>query len=430
MGKEVRLRFLPLAVALVLPLFLWCKGVAAGDENYSFHLGGYARTWASFNLHDQPETEGYQDRYKLSMLRGSLLLDLDARTGPFTWKVIARGEQEARTDYLTRLQEDVYSGHNQFGILDSKDTMDFMSGHHYNYGEIREAYVEFEPIKRLKLRLGRQQVVWGETDFFRAMDIVHGWEYRWRFFLEPENEEVRKPLILANVMIQVPELNNGSLQFIFRPGPLNRAGWQHNEYPLDGGRWSPQPYKGLNTASIGKYDFDHPDGDMDDDTWGVRWSGIAGPINYSLAYLKTFNFEPMCQSSITEHAYMPHKTGLKYWPTNVTDGLAADLIYPKIELVGGTVSGYVPWLDAVLSAEISYTFDEAHNVGSRFDAGPPLLGKLVAEGLFAWMEKGAPASDGMDGHIAGYPLLLDETPLKWLVSHLINSVPTNGNTTL
>jgi len=379
---------------LLFPL-LWCNPISAGAEEgsegaegavetaggdkYSFHLGGYVRTWASMNLKDMPETEGYNDRYKLSMLRGSLKLDCDAKTGPFTWKVIGRGDQEIRTDYLTHLQEINQTYMNVFGSSEGRDSTGTEITDQYNQGEFREYYVEFDPLKRVKLRLGRQQVVWGETDFFRAMDVVHGFDYRWRFFMEPENEELRKPLILANAMIQVPELN-GSLQLIYRPG-WDRPSWIGNTFPLVGGRWNPQATKGLDILSPVKYDYDYPDGDTDDATWGARWSGIAGPISYSLAYLKTFNNDLVLNSGIREYAFERKET----------TGLAGDFVYPKIDLVGVTATGYAPWIDAVLSTEIVYTFSEAFNKGTgglvdpldyrttpTTNAGPALLGRGVA----------------------------------------------------
>ncbi len=56
------------------------SGAAEDDGNY-FRLGGYVRGWAAFNLQDIPETKG-NDKGKMSMLRGSILLDADAATGP------------------------------------------------------------------------------------------------------------------------------------------------------------------------------------------------------------------------------------------------------------------------------------------------------------------------------------------------------------
>jgi hypothetical protein len=414
MGKAIKSRFSLQTFIFVLLLFplTWCtvptsataeeeaEGAAGGGEKYSFHLGGYVRTWASINLQDRPETNNrlirdpatgrliyddtnadYNDRYKFSMLRGSLKLDLDAKTGPFTWKVIGRADQELRSDYLTHLQEINQTGFNNFGSNNMQDSPGTEIMDQYNQGEFREYYVEFDPIQRVKLRLGRQQVVWGETDFFRAMDVIHGYDYRWRLFIEPENEELRKPLILANAMIQVPEVG-GSLQAIFRPGALNRPSWTGNTYPLEGGRWNPQPAHAWDVLGPAKYNYDYPDGDTDDATWGARWSGIAGPISYSLIYLKTFNNDPVLNPGLKEFAFENQET----------TGLAGDLVFPKIDVAGVTASGYAPWLDAVLSTEVVYTFREAFNKGgsatpmNKYDSlgsniGPPLLGKAVANAL-------------------------------------------------
>ena len=87
----------------------------------------------------------------------------------------------------------------------------------YDDQELRELFVQFDIGPYAHFRLGRQQVVWGETDFFRAMDIIHGYDLRWRLFLELENEELRKPLILANVSFDIPWIDGG-VQFIYRPG--------------------------------------------------------------------------------------------------------------------------------------------------------------------------------------------------------------------
>ena len=64
----------------------------------------------------------------------------------------------------------------------------------YDSTELRELYTTFTLGDRFHFKLGRQQVVWGETDFFRAMDIIHGYDLRWRSFLELENEELRRLL--------------------------------------------------------------------------------------------------------------------------------------------------------------------------------------------------------------------------------------------
>jgi hypothetical protein len=358
-GKHTK-RMLPALCALSA---LAAPGVQAADGN-SFHVGGYVRAGASINLQDAPETPD-NDRGKLSMLRGTVLIDADADFGVAKVKAIARAAREMKTDYLEDLETRVKAatpGGPGSNLMDL-----------YNEAELREFHVEFDPTPRLKVRLGKQQVVWGETDFFRALDVVHGFDYRWRGFLEPENEELRKPLIMANFMLQVPEAD-GSLQFLFRPG-WDRDRDIGNTVDLAGGRWRPQPYRGIDTLSATNFDYRHPEGDTEDRTWGARWSGKAGPVNYSLAYLETFNGDPVLNS-----AFAPYK--------KTPSGMLGDWIHPKVEVYGATLSGYAQAIDAVFSGEFALTKDAAFNVGSTsFMPGvlPEGLGGIVRKDTFMTM---------------------------------------------
>jgi hypothetical protein len=345
----------PRKIAAALLLASLAGSVTAAENDGAeptFTMGGYLRGSASFNLQNPPET-AQNDKYDLSMLRGSLLLDADAKLGAgIKLKAIARLDREAKTGYMKRL--DNLPG--QAGNL-----MD-----EYNNADMRELYVDFPVGDRVNFRLGKQQVVWGETDFFRALDVVHGFDYRWRSFLEVENEELRKPLILGNMRIQVPEAN-GSLQAIVRPG-WDRGKDIGNTYDLSGGRWANQPNKGVNFfgpspvpgMNLTNYDYDHPDGNIKDVTGGMRWAGEAAGLNYSVAYMKTFNNDPVVNPSALIGG-TPYKVAPK--------GLLGDFIYPKIDVLGATASGYSEALDAVLSTEIVYNKDVPFNYGSNFGGG-------------------------------------------------------------
>ncbi|NMG74724.1 DUF1302 family protein [Aromatoleum diolicum] len=334
-----------IAAALAM-LSVGCGIAHAGDgsegesENF-FRLGGYVRGWSAFNLQDIPETEA-NDRGKLSMLRGSLLLDADARTGPIKWKAVGRLDREYKTDYLKDLEDlrktNGTTGGDASSILDN-----------YNQSELREFWGEFKVGERATFRLGKQQIVWGESDFFHAMDVVHGYDLSWRLFFEGENEEWRKPLWLASMKLDVPEAD-GELHAYVRPG-LDRCKDIGNTYDIQGGRWFFQPYRGFDLTAVTTLDCDHPEGDKDDVTGGIRWSGLAGPLNYSLAYIKTFAADPVANS-----VFAPYK--------QAPDGPLFDLIHPMIDVLGATVSGYSAPLDAVLSAEIAYTIDQPYNVGT------------------------------------------------------------------
>jgi hypothetical protein len=370
-----RVPFLSVLSLLLLPFF--CTPVFAeegAERPNAFNLGGYVRTWAQMNLQDEKATKE-NDRWDFNMLRGSLLLDADQKIdktpiGPVSFKVIARIDRELMTNYLRRLQDLSRSGINQLGGTGGPG--DNMKEDIYDKAEIREWYVDMAPFERLQLRIGKQQVVWGETDFFRAMDVVHGYDYRWRMFMEPENEELRKPLIMLNARIQVPELG-GSLQLLLRPG-FDRDKDVGNTYDVNGGRYSLSSLKGLDfnaflknglkaadgsylvppNTQIVAYNKRHPDGDVNDPTYGVRWAGQAGPIGYTLNYLKTFSNDPV-ENTTRRIAGYP-LNGVE--PAN---GALIELIHPKIDVFGLTLNGYVPLVDAVFSTEVVFTRDQPYN---------------------------------------------------------------------
>ncbi|NMF96561.1 LysR family transcriptional regulator [Aromatoleum toluolicum] len=331
------------------------KSWAADD--FSFNLSGYARGWVSVNLEDQPELKaiGEKSKGKLSMVRGSLLLDADAKTGAVKWKAIGRVDREYKTDYLKdleRLRET--NGTDQGGhansILDN-----------YNRGEIREFWAEIPLGERVTVKAGKQQLVWGESDFFHAMDLVHGYDLSWRLFFEGENEEWRKPLTLISTKIRVPEAD-GMLAAYIRPG-VDRCQDIGNTYDIQGGRWFFQPYRGFDLTAVTDKDCDHPSGDYRDVTGGVRWSGEAFGLNYSLAWLTTFSADPVANS-----AFRPYK--------KAPEGAVFDRIHPQIDVYGMTVSGYSATLDAVLSAEMAYTKDQPYNIGTGAFLDPVVPGNV------------------------------------------------------
>ena len=310
------------------------------ESGNSFHIGGYLRGWTSFNLQDQPETPA-DDKWKASMVRGSALLDVDASTGPVKWKAIGRVDQEYKTNYLKDLQNVRVATGTTGG--DSNNIMD-----NYNNAKLRELWGEFKLGDRTSVKVGRQQIVWGESDFFHAMDLVHGYDLSWRLFFEGENEEWRKPLWLISAKIQVPEAA-GQVQAFIRPG-LDSCKDIGNTYDIRGGRWFFQPYRGFDLTALTEADCRHPDGDYRKTTGGIRWSGEAGPVNYSLAYIRTFAADPVANSAFAP--FMKAPTGPVF-----------DLIHPEIDVLGATVSGYNATIDSVLSAEVAFTKDQPYNVG-------------------------------------------------------------------
>ncbi len=310
------------------------------QDNISIH--GFFRQRISFNMENPIET-ARDDRYDISMLRSTLYVEANARFNRLGITAITRFDWEYMTRYLRRL--DRMTSRHLRGEYDSYD--------------IRELYADMYLFKdRLFLRIGKQQVVWGKTDFFRGLDIIHGFDYRWRSFLEPENELVRKPLILINAELQVPELD-GSLQVVVRPG-LDRKQDIGNTYDAFGGRWANQPNKGVNSLDSLRYNLEHFEGDRDDWTYGIRWSGRIAGIEYSLNYLRTFNNDPVVNPAAAIGGDPLHEG-----PENDF----AEFIYPHVDIVGFTINYYISRFDIIVRGEFSYTWDQPYNFGRKFRDG-------------------------------------------------------------
>lgn len=329
-----------------------------GDN--SIKVGGWLRNWTGFNLDKVPGSQMKTLWWDPSMVRNELLLDMDAKTGDVGWKFIGRYDREVKTDYLSRLNS-INTANSPNGMVGSGH--DWMN--QYNTTQFldaaREFYSTFDVGDRFNFRLGKQQIVWGESDFFHAMDIISGFDYRQRLFFE-NNEEYRKPLIMAKTNISVPELD-GNLDLFIRPSldPGNAIG---NSYAIEGGRWAVSPYQGVDFTSFTHYNYHVAGANKDDPTYGARWKGDWNEIGYSLAYMRTFNPDPVMNPSrmnSTLSAFGVSNT--KQWGGSDSSQILGDWIYPEIHAFGGTANYYFAPLDTVVNIESVFVPNKPYNFG-------------------------------------------------------------------
>ena len=307
-----------------------------------FKVSGYLRQYVSANLEDQPETTR-DDEFKLQMNRSTLFLDVTTDTGPLAWTGRFRFSKDWGSGYEDDLEDltDLGGGFNRADFDEE-----------YDEADIRELYVTWPVNDSLDLSFGKQQVVWGETDFFHATDVIHGYDLRWRTFLVPENEDVRKAQILAVANILVPQAK-GDLQIVVRPG-LDHHDKIGNSIPAFGGRWSGNMNKGFNLIGSAPFNYHHELGDTDDAHYGLRWNGTLGQnddLNYSLNYYhgqSGFQQDPILVCDVQADFYNGACTG----PFN---GLA--FIFPETDTLGASASGYFAGIDSVWRAEVAYTPD-------------------------------------------------------------------------
>lgn len=342
--KRARALLLPLAALAVSPAHA-AEAPEAGQSEVSF--GGYLRAYLGWNADNPTELAGKNSRGRLAMQREELYLEADGKHEKLQWKLAGRAAREQATGYLKDLQ-DLTRQRTGFGQDPGFDIDSF-----YTNEEIREAWVQFQPHERVNVKLGKQQVVWGETDIFQALDVIHGQNFSWAPLLH-EPDETRKPLFLLNTTFFVPEAN-GSLQLVVRPG------WDDDKdlgstWDVYGGRSRVVGYKGYSTYYGAGHDWNHPEGKKDDVTYALRWKGTASGVGYHLSYVRSF----YTRNPIANSAFAPYQRN----PVDNGNGGVYNLITPIVDVFGAGVNGYFQPLDTVLTAEVVYTDGEPFNQGS------------------------------------------------------------------
>lgn len=321
-----------------------------------FRISGYLRENMAVGFQDHPERSAATGdkvggRGDILMQRHSMLLEGYADFGWAYLGAVGRFSREEMTPYLRDLQKSSKATAAMFGG-NATSFRDF-----YDEEEMREYYIGFDVGERLHFKLGKQQVVWGESDGFQAMDVIHGYDFSWRSSLEGENEELRKPLVLANARIDMPELN-GSLQLIFRPG-WDKADEIGYTVDLFGGRWAGQPNKGVDTLALIPYNPDHPSGDTDSPSYGFRWTGIApvgGDIGYGIGFYHGPKLAPVINSIFNPFGPAP------------SNGFA-EFINPIVDTYGVSFNAYSATIDSTVNGELAFTPNEQYNYGFVNGAG-------------------------------------------------------------
>ena len=341
------------ACVAVIPTVTHAGGIVGGPH---YQFSGYVRENISIGFENHPERSAATGKRfggagDILMQRHSMLLEGAVDFGWAYFGAVGRFSREEMTPFLKDLQRSSKATAAMFGGQASS-FRDF-----YDEQEMREYYLGFNLTDRVKMTLGKQQVVWGESDGFQAMDVIHGFDFSWRFGLEGENEELRKPLILANTEIAIPELN-GALQLIYRPG-WDKASDIGFTVDLFGGRWAAQPNHGVDTLALIPYNPDHPAGDTDDPSYGFRWTGtapIAGTVGYAVGFYHGPKLAPVVNSVFNPFGPAP-KNGF------------AEFINPIVDTYGVSFNAYSGALDATINGELAYTPNEPYNYGFTFGAG-------------------------------------------------------------
>ena len=207
--------------------------------------------------------------------------------------------------------------------------------------EIRELYID-SYFNDAFLRVGKQQVVWGQADGLKVLDVVNPQSYR-EFILD-DFDNSRIPLWALNA--ELPIGVKSLVQLIWIPDTT------YNDIPETGSAFAyssprivPQPMSGFSTVT---QDSNKPDNLVSDSDFGARVSTFAGGWDITLNYLYHYNDDPVFyrQISGTQVTITPE--------------------YERTHLVGGTLNNVFG--DYIFRSEVGYSTNSYHVNNDATDA--------------------------------------------------------------
>lgn len=203
--------------------------------------------------------------------------------------------------------------------------------------DIWEAYADITKGRGF-LRVGRQNLSWGETDIFQLLDRINPIDNTFGGSFE-DLDDRRIPIWMVRGTYnfgQIGPITNFTLEGFVNPGMVDQQVAPMAPYGTPYAYPSPPP--ALPTR------LHDPDNTLDESRAGLRVQGVVGEnFNFSLAHYKTFVDTPAAIVSID--------------PT-VPGFVAQDLYYKTEQVTGASVSFFEPHIEAIVRAEVAWMWDE------------------------------------------------------------------------
>ena len=264
-------------------------------------------SWGVVSLRPDLEVEGFVQAQNI--LRESMFQDakfiMQRNTAQLEAKYYFLQESQAFGRFDTGFIEDASLTVIGRGVYDSiydigdafseKFTAQEKEKRKFEY-KLREIYTDIA-IPPFSLRLGRQQVVWGETDNFRALDVINPLDLRWHWSRESW-EDIRIPLWMARAIYDIGKI--GPLEESFVESVWIPWDYQRSKTTTDPRRPWAFIGQGLRTRANAAivdgqlYDIQttvidrKPDRALESSQAGIRFKGIWRGIDFSLNYFFTF----------------------------------------------------------------------------------------------------------------------------------------------
>lgn len=302
-------------------------------------------SWGIVKLGEEIELEGFvkaQNIMRASGLHdGELIMQRNTAQVEGKYYFLKDGEAFGRFSTgpleeatLTLIGRSVYDS-----AFDLRDSWDSQNKKGQSEHKIREAFVDFV-LPPFTLRLGRQQVVWGETDNFRALDVINPLDLSWHWSRESW-EDIRIPLWMARGIVDIGKLGSFEESFF----ELIVIPWDFEPNKVDTDPRRPWAFTGAglpevaNSVVLGS-DPDQelldlnltvrdqlPDRKLRNGQGGMRFKGIWHDIDLSFNYFYGLSATP----GVKIRNDLAYRDGDTY-------NAFVDKVYPRTHVLGMTAN--------------------------------------------------------------------------------------------
>lgn len=199
--------------------------------------------------------------------------------------------------------------------------------------ELREFYFE-KNIGKAYLKLGKQQIVWGNADGLKVLDVVNPQDFR--EFIYDDWEDSRIPLWTINAEIPI---NDWLMQLIWIPDrTYHKIPEPDSTFEFTSPMIVGNPPAGVN---INQHSVDRPQRFLSDSDVGVRFSRFWKGWDFTLNYLYHYDDIPVAFSDVSI--------------SNGKPLITVSPEYKRSHLVGGTFSN--AFGNLVIRGEFGYFFN-------------------------------------------------------------------------
>ena len=226
----------------------------------------------------------------------------------------------------------------------------------------REYYLTYSPGDFI-IKIGKQQLVWGEADILRLSDIINALDMSWRGFFESW-EDLRRPVRMFNVVYDVPwraAEYKIKLELIYNPEDFSPT-----VFAPEGAFWA---IPTLPPGSLDEMDREMPD------KHDLRNGQVGGRVRMNLGGwdLAAFGYYSMMEGPV-----------FKVNPFSTKGQTPVDFYWPRISTYGGSFNFYEDYTGTVFRGEFTYTRHQSFNQIAVHPVFGPLPG-IIRKNRVAYM---------------------------------------------